>query len=74
MAAAPKLPRQLIDQLVVGGRLVVPVGSRESQELMKVVRTSEGFSVGTLGSCRFVPLIGADAWPDDGSAKDEDGP
>ena len=39
-AAAPKLPRRLVDQLVVRGRLVVPVGSRESQELMKVVRTS----------------------------------
>ena len=66
-AAAPKLPRGLVDQLVVRGRLVVPVGSRESQELMKVVRTSDGFSVRTMGGCRFVPLIGPDAWPDEGA-------
>ena len=63
-AAAPKLPRGLVDQLVVRGRLIVPVGSRESQELMKVVRTPEGFSVRTMEACRFVPLIGRDAWPD----------
>ena len=63
-AAAPKLPRRLVDQLVVRGRLIVPVGSRESQELMKVVRTREGFSVRTMGACRFVPLVGRDAWPD----------
>ena len=69
-AGAPKLPRQLVDQLVIRGRLVVPVGSRETQELMKVVRTTDGFSVRTLGACRFVPLIGEDAWPDDTSAED----
>ena len=63
-AAAPKLPRGLVDQLVVRGRLVVPVGSRDSQELMKVVRTRDGFSVKTMGGCRFVPLIGPGAWPD----------
>ena len=48
-AAAPKLPRGLIAQLRVRGRLVVPVGSLDSQELMKVYRTEEGFSVRTLG-------------------------
>jgi protein-L-isoaspartate(D-aspartate) O-methyltransferase len=63
-AGAPTLPRKLIDQLVVGGRMVAPVGSMGSQELMRVVRTADGFSVRTLGSCRFVPLIGPDAWPD----------
>jgi protein-L-isoaspartate(D-aspartate) O-methyltransferase len=63
-AGTPTLPRKLIDQLVVGGRMVAPVGSMGSQELMRVVRTADGFSVRTLGSCRFVPLIGPDAWPD----------
>ncbi len=63
-AAAPRLPRDLIDQLVIGGRLVVPVGSREQQELMKVTRTAEGISVETFGSCRFVPLVGEGAWED----------
>jgi protein-L-isoaspartate(D-aspartate) O-methyltransferase len=62
-AGAPKLPRELIDQLTVGGRLVVPVGSLDSQELMKVTRTQDGFSVRSLGPCRFVPLIGEGAWP-----------
>ena len=69
-AGAPKLPRSLMDQLSVGGRLVVPVGSLEAQELMKVRRTRDGFSVNTLGSCRFVPLIGSDAWSaDDANAQ-----
>ena len=63
-AAAPKLPRGLMEQLAVGGRLVVPVGSLESQQLMKVTRSGDGFSVQTLGACRFIPLIGKDAWPE----------
>ena len=64
-AAAPTLPRRLIDQMVVGGRLVVPVGSKVEQELMKVSRTPEGFSVRTLGLCRFVPLMGEGAWSEE---------
>lgn len=65
-AGAPKLPRKLIsDQLADRGRLVVPVGSLKDQELMKVVKTPEGFTVKSLGACRFVPLIGQDAWPED---------
>jgi protein-L-isoaspartate(D-aspartate) O-methyltransferase len=67
-AGAPRLARELIDQLVVGGRLIIPVGSKESQELMKVSRTADGFSIRTLGSCRFVPLIGPGAWPEDDSS------
>ena len=62
-AGAPKLPLELIDQLAVGGRLVVPVGGKDAQELMKVSKTREGYSVHTLASCRFVPLIGEGAWP-----------
>jgi protein-L-isoaspartate(D-aspartate) O-methyltransferase len=63
-AGAPRLPMELISQLVPGGRLVVPVGSRENQELMKVTRTDDSYSVRTMGGCRFVPLIGKGAWPD----------
>ena len=66
-AGAPKLPRELVDQLEIGGRLVVPVGSRDEQQLMKVTKTPHGFSVATLGGCRFVPLIGEGAWPDGGT-------
>ena len=64
-AGAPKLPRELMDQLGSGGRLVVPVGSMEDQELMKVTRTHDTFSVHSLGACRFVPLIGDGAWPEE---------
>ena len=66
-AGAPKLPMELIAQLEVGGRLVAPVGSLETQELMKVVRTNDGMSVRSLGACRFVPLIGKGAWPESDS-------
>ena len=63
-AGAPKLLRGLMEQLAVGGRLVMPVGSLESQQLMKVTRSEDGFSVETLGACRFIPLIGKEAWPE----------
>ncbi len=63
-AAAPKLIRGLIDQLSDGGRLVIPVGGRRQQHLMKVVRSDTNYSVTTLAACRFVPLIGEDAWPE----------
>ena len=64
-AAAPKLPRRLLDQLAVGARLIVPVGSIDAQELMKVYRTGEGISVHMRGACRFVPLIGDGGWDED---------
>ena len=63
-AAAPKLIRGLVDQLSDGGRLVIPVGGRRQQHLMKVVRSDTNYSVTTLAACRFVPLIGQDAWPE----------
>ena len=63
-AAAPKLLRELMGQMATRGRLVIPVGSKESQELMKVSRSEDTYSVQTLGGCRFVPLIGEGAWPD----------
>ena len=65
-AGAPKLPQDVMNQLAIGGRLVIPVGPRDAQELMKVSRTTDSFSVRTLGSCRFVPLTGPGAWPEQG--------
>ena len=62
-AAAPRLPDSLISQLAVGGRLVIPVGTMEQQELVQVLRTDEGPSLRLLGACRFVPLIGREAFP-----------
>ncbi len=57
-AASPMLPRPLREQLGVGGRMIIPVGSPSSQDLMKVTRTADSYSVRTMGACRFVPLIG----------------
>jgi protein-L-isoaspartate(D-aspartate) O-methyltransferase len=64
-AGAPDIPKILIEQLVVGGRMVIPVGGRHSQILMKVTRLSE--DIGdlkkvNLGGCRFVDLIGEYGW------------
>ena len=61
-AAAPTLSPTLLSQLALGGRLVVPVGSRDRQELVCALRTGEGISLRILGPCRFVPLIGHDAF------------
>jgi len=62
-AAAPTLSPTLLSQLAFGGRLVVPVGSRDQQELVCALRTGEGISLRMLGPCRFVPLIGHGAFP-----------
>ncbi len=61
-AGAPSVPPDLIDQLVLGGRLVIPVGTREIQELYQVTRLQSGTRTRKLGGCRFVPLIGKGAW------------
>jgi protein-L-isoaspartate(D-aspartate) O-methyltransferase len=62
-AAAPEIPRELLEQLALGGRLVIPVGGRELQELVRIVKTPEGAMRHNLGPCRFVPLLGKGAWP-----------
>jgi protein-L-isoaspartate(D-aspartate) O-methyltransferase len=62
-AAAPRLPFSLISQLAVGGRIVLPVGKRDQQELVCVLRTGEGISLRMSGHCRFVPLLGHEAFP-----------
>ncbi len=61
-ASAPRLPQQLLNQLTMGGRMVIPVGGRDLQELLRVVKTPEGPATTRLGPCRFVPLLGKDAW------------
>jgi protein-L-isoaspartate(D-aspartate) O-methyltransferase len=58
-AAAPRIPQALMDQLAVGGRLLIPVGEADQQVLKLVLRNADGsISVRTLEGCRFVPLIG----------------
>jgi len=63
-AGAPGIPRPLRDQLADGGRLVIPVGNRHSQELVKITRSGVRFEESYLGGCRFVDLIGVHGWKD----------
>jgi protein-L-isoaspartate(D-aspartate) O-methyltransferase len=64
-AAAPKVPPELIAQLAIGGRLVIPVGSRYVQELYKITRGRKKNKIDDLGGCRFVSLIGRGAWEEE---------
>ena len=61
-AAAPELPQSLYDQLEPRGRLVVPVGKRQGQQLQVIVRSPEGPAVVRSVSCRFVPLLGEEGF------------
>jgi len=61
-AGAPGVPSALLEQLKIGGRLVIPVGSRHTQELYKITRQIDGNKLENLGGCRFVSLIGQGAW------------
>ncbi|WP_167492555.1 protein-L-isoaspartate(D-aspartate) O-methyltransferase [Pseudomonas leptonychotis] len=56
-AAAANVPQALLDQLAPGGRLVIPVGAGDVQELMLIVREEDGFSRHVLDAVRFVPLL-----------------
>jgi protein-L-isoaspartate(D-aspartate) O-methyltransferase len=62
-AGAPEVPQHYLDQLVVGGRLIIPVGDQESQLLLRVTRTGENeYLEEKMLGCRFVPLIGNYGW------------
>jgi protein-L-isoaspartate(D-aspartate) O-methyltransferase len=61
-AGAPSVPDDLVSQLVIGGRMIIPVGSRYMQELCKVTRRKDRNVIKNLGGCRFVSLIGKNAW------------
>jgi protein-L-isoaspartate(D-aspartate) O-methyltransferase len=62
-AGSPIIPSPLVAQLKVGGRLVLPVGeSRESQQLIRVIKTETGSTEEYHGGCSFVPLIGRHGW------------
>jgi len=64
-AGSPSIPRTLVEQLAIGGRLVIPVGGRYSQSLVKLTRLSENpddVKKEDLGGCRFVNLIGEYGW------------
>ncbi len=68
-AGGPEPPRALLEQLEIGGRLVIPVGESRAQELVRITRVGEAeYQREDLGSVRFVPLIGAQAWDETGEA------
>jgi protein-L-isoaspartate(D-aspartate) O-methyltransferase len=61
-AGAPTVPKVLLEQLAWNGRLVIPVGSRWQQELLRVTKLRKRNHIENLGGCYFVPLIGEGAW------------
>jgi protein-L-isoaspartate(D-aspartate) O-methyltransferase len=64
-AGAPEVPAALVQQLGEHGRLVIPVGDRTSQDLLRVTRRGPGTATENLGPVRFVPLVGEQGWDTD---------
>ncbi|CAN5860274.1 protein-L-isoaspartate(D-aspartate) O-methyltransferase [soil metagenome] len=65
-AAAPEIPEPLLAQLAVGGRMLVPVGTRASQRLLLVRHTPHGIESEEVLDCSFVPLLGRFGWAEGG--------
>ena len=63
-AGAPKIPQPLLDQLAEGGRLIIPVGNKFSQELIQATKKKGNITQKNLGGCRFVDLVGVHGWKD----------
>ncbi|HWZ22518.1 MAG TPA: hypothetical protein VNW06_07665, partial [Cytophagaceae bacterium] len=62
-AGAPSIPEKLIHQLVIGGKLVIPVGDDKNQTMLRITRLSENeFRKEEFGAFKFVPLLGKDGW------------
>lgn len=61
-AGAPEIPKTLLSQLAVGGRMVIPVGDQFTQDLVKLYRDEDGIHRVSLGGCRFVKLVGEHGW------------
>jgi len=61
-AGSPNVPEPLKEQLADNGRMIIPVGDRYTQELIKITRKGENFEQEGLGGCRFVNLIGVYGW------------
>jgi protein-L-isoaspartate(D-aspartate) O-methyltransferase len=62
-AGGPEVPEPLVQQLAIGGRLVIPIGDTEQQTLVRVIRTESGIVRENHGQCMFVKLIGRYGWP-----------
>lgn len=62
-AGGPNVPQPLLQQLKIGGRLVIPIGpDQKTQNLIRVTRAGKGFQTEDFGACAFVPLIGEHGW------------
>lgn len=61
-AGAPQIPKPIVEQLGVGGRMVLPVGGRLTQDMVKLYRDEDGVHQSNLGGCRFVKLVGEHGW------------
>lgn len=61
-AAAPSVPQPLIEQLAPGGRMIIPVGERFSQVLVRITKIKDTINQEILESCVFVPLVGEFGW------------
>ncbi len=61
-ASAPSVPAALLEQLALGGILVIPIGDSDRQTLQAIRKTAQGPMVTNLVACRFVPLIGSQGW------------
>jgi protein-L-isoaspartate(D-aspartate) O-methyltransferase len=64
-AGGPDIPQPLLDQLAMGGRLVIPVGDAYVQDLIRLRKKEDGIHKEDLGGCRFVKLIGKYGWEND---------
>ena len=61
-AGSPSIPEPLLEQLAEGGRLVIPTGTRFSQDLIRLTRKNGEYIRQNLGGCRFVDLVGEHGW------------
>lgn len=61
-AGAPQIPKALLNQLKIGGRMVIPVGSQLTQELLLIEKHEYGIRTKNLGGCQFVKLLGEYGW------------
>jgi len=73
-AGAPEIPKALVEQLKVGGKLVVPVGSHDFQQMKVVTKINDRneFEIVDKADFKFVPLIGKEGWPEEPFDRDND--
>jgi protein-L-isoaspartate(D-aspartate) O-methyltransferase len=68
-AASPKVPQPLVEQLAEGGKLVIPLGGKEEQDLVMFTRKGDGLIRESILPVRFVPLLGLHGWSDEEGGK-----